>query len=460
MPGYVPGNYATSQAQYTNLLNDLNQVDPAYYPSLIRKYGLEDYTLILEAMGRAIIEAKVENRQIRHAEDSNLHSSIRAAAQVTGTGAGTAITITAHSSDHFSSGTKSPVTVGHTYRAHSSGILAQCTAINTTTANAHTFTLKPLNSADAITSAGSANVLVDEIFLDRGATNIGEGSDKISGLFPTWSTIINTITEHRDDLAISDVADNEKLQIAVPAAGPGAYRMLATDRLNRRFMNDRAAKIFEGVPVNNISGTYGTTGLIPRVAASGVNVQYSSGAMSIADIQALTRGLNFYGGGDYHAIMDQYTKEAMSDLLFTTYKNTFENVNWVKIAGSKENAAMYGFDAFRINGVTLAMWVNPLFNLEAQYKRSSVYVGSYKNFCLLVPQKNDNRDAQNGNIYPSLQVVYQGAGPNNDLKIYSYETGGTAPTNKTTRMERNLTQIAYYGTRVFGASAFGTFKGV
>jgi hypothetical protein len=461
LPGYVPGNFATSQAQYTNLLNDLNNTDPAYWPSLIRKYGNEDYSTLLDALGRTKIEAKIENRQFRHAEDSNLHSSVRAAAQVTGTGAGASVTVAAHSSDHFSSGTKSPLVVGHVYEVHTSGVQAQCTAINTTTPNAHTFTLKPINAADAVTSAGSANILADELFLDRGAVNIGEGSDKISGLFPTWTSIVNTVTEHRDDLNISDVADHEKLQIAIPGAGPGAYRLAATDRLNRRFMNDRTFKIFEGVAANNIAGTYGTVGLIPRVAASGMNIQYTAGSMTIADIQALTRSINFFGGtGDYHAIMDQFTKEAMSDLLFTTYKGTFNNVSWESVGGSKEAAAAYGFDAFRINNVTLHMWVNPMFSTDTIYKRQTSTPGFYKNYCILVPQRLDNRDARNGEVYPSLQVVYQGAGPNADLKIYSYETGGIAPTNKTTKMERNLTQIAYYGTRVFGASQFASFKGI
>lgn len=456
VPGYAPANFASSQFGYGVLLNDLNTNDPAIYPEMLNKYGNENYALILQMLGRTVTEERVYNKQFSHFEDRNLHSSVRANAGVTGAGAGQPVTITVHPTDHYESGAKSPVRVGEVVMVNSSGVQAQITAVNTATPNAHTFTIKPLNSADVIASAGSANITANELFLFRGAVNIGEGSDKISGLAPVWDKIVNTTTEHRDDFNISDVADMERQ--VIPIAGTPYYRVKAVDNMNRRYMNNQFFKIMEGVQVNNIAGTYGTIGVIPRVAANGTNVQYTAGAPTLADIRALTRGLNFYGSpGEYHALTDFNAKSDITDFLFTTFKNTFNAVSYQSVGGTKEAAVAYGFDTFRMDNITLHFFANPMFNTEQIYKRTPALASYYNNMILLIPQRN-NTDAQDGRVFPSLQIVYQLA--SDGTRIMTFPTGGAAPTNKTTRMEHNITMISYPGARVFGAQQFAIMKGV
>jgi hypothetical protein len=454
--GFVPNNFASSQFQYGVLLNDLNTNDPAIYPEMLKKYGNENYAIILQLLGRTVTEERVFNKQFAHFEDRNLHSSVRSNAAVAGAGAGQAVTIPVHPTDHYENGAKSPVRVNEVVMINSSGVQAQIVAINTAVPNAHTMTIKPLNSADVIASAGSTGISANELFLFRGAVNVGEGSDKISGLAPIWDKIVNTTTEHRDDFNISDVADMEKQ--VIPIAGTPYYRVKAIDNMNRRYMNNQFFKIMEGVQVNNISGTYGTIGVIPRVAANGTNVQYTAGAPTLADIRALTRGLNFYGSpGEYHALTDFSAKADISDFLFTTFKTAFNAVSYESVGGNKEAAVAYGFDTFRMDNVTLHFFNNPMFNTEQVYKRSPSLASYYNNYMLLVPQRT-NTDPQNGMSYPSLQIVYQLAP--DGTRIQTFPTGGAAPSNKTTKMEHNITMISYPGARVFGAQQFASLKGV
>lgn len=466
-PAYSQSGIATSQFQYPVLLNDLNSNDRSYVKDLVYKYGNENYALVMMAMGKYIDEAATENHQFYHYEKRQLHQSFAIQSNVAAAGAGNAVTVTVGSGDYYENGNRTPIREGETMILASTNQLVQIVSVNTNTPNAHTATIKPLDITQNIASAGTAGatVLANDLLLFRGATNVGEGSTKLKGISPVWDKIINYVTEHRDDFTISDIASMEKQEIRVAPNGQPYYRDIAVDEVNRRWLNDQFWKLMEGVLVTNTGlnanigngATNGTKGVIPYVQSLGSTIQYNAGLPTIGDFQTLARQLKFYGGAsDYHGLMDMLSKQAMDTFLFTTYKQTYDNVNWEHVGGSKEAAAAFGFDTFRMNDISWHFFVNPQFSTAYVYKRPTPLGSAYDNYTLFIPQRQNI--GRNGESYPSFQIVWQ----KNHLgeRVLTFETGGFANQNKTTTMERTFTQIGYYGARIFGANGFAIFQGV
>ena len=464
-PAYSLSGVSLSQFNSPQLFNGLNSNDRSYFKDLIMKWGPENYSLISMALGNFADTDYTDNHTFYHYEKRQLHQSFAVLANVTGGAAGAPVTVTVGANDYYQSGTQSPIRAGETMRLESSGILVQIVSVNKSTANAHTAVVQPLDSTVALTSKGSINILAGDIFTFRGATNVGEGSTLLDSISPIWDKVTNTVTEHRDDFTITDIADMEKQEIMLINGQP-YYRNIAVDDLNRRYLNDQSWKIMEGVAVTSTGlnanigngATNGTKGVIPFVQAAGSTVQWTAASgIQVSDFQALSRQLNYYGSSsEYHLLMDMLSKQSFDTFLFTTYKNTYNAASYESVGKSKEAAAAYGFDTFRMNGITYHSYVNPQFNPEQVYKRTFANGSTYNNFTLCIPQKSNL--SKDNKTYPSFQIVWQRQ--QNGKRVDTYETGGRAPVNKTTTQIRTLTQIGYYGVRVFGANAYAIFQGV
>ena len=452
----TPSGVALSSAN-RSLLNNLNIFDRSFEKNLVRIYGAENYAIVQMALGNSVMEAKSDNRQFYHYEKRGLHQAVTVNAQISAPAAGAAVTVTLGSGSYYSSGTQSPIRVGEVVRIMTSGIEGQVTAVNKTTANAHTATITPLRAADAFVSAGSVNLLAGEYLLLRGAVNIGEQSTVLDGISPLLDKITNTTTEHRDDFTITDRADIEKNEVDF-GNGQFYYYYLAMDDMNKRYMNQAFFKIMEGVAVDNLStGTVGTTGVIPRVSAAGSTIQYSaSSGPVIADIHTLTRTLNFYGGaGEYHFLQDIYQRQAVNDLLFGKYNNGA--IRYASVGGSEEASVSYGFNSFSIDGYTFHFFLNNMFSPEAVYQiNPGAQVPEKRNYGLLIPQKINN-DAKTGKQFPSFQIVFQEV---NGQRVLTTETGMLAPANKTTTANKTITMLSYPGVRTFAANQYAIFQGV
>ena len=134
---------------------DLNIFDRSFEKNLVRKYGAENYAIVQMALGNSVVEARSDNRQFYHYEKRGLHNSVTVGTTITAPAAGAAVTVTLGSGSYYNSGTQSPIRVGEVVRVMTSGYEGQITAINQTTANAHTATITPLQTTTALVSAGS-----------------------------------------------------------------------------------------------------------------------------------------------------------------------------------------------------------------------------------------------------------------------------------------------------------------
>ena len=460
-PSFSQSGFATSQFGYPVLLNDLNSNDRSFLKKLIRKYGSENYGLWQMLMGQTATYEMTDNKQFYHYEKRQLHPSVSVLANVAGTGAGNTITFTVGSDSYYIDGTSAP-RVGEEVEIVSSGKIAQISAVPSTTANAWTVTLKPLNTTDTVNSAGSTGLTAGDIIAFRGRLDVGEASTLGNGIAPVYDKIFNQTTEHRDDFTSSDFALIEKQEV-MTVDGQQYYWPLALDDMNRRFMNNMFWKILEANGANNLgNGTYGTIGVQPRVSQYGSTIQFQQGNPQLSDFQTLGRALNFFGAhGEYHMLNDFYTKQTTSNMLFTLFKNTFNACTYESVGATKEAAAAYGFDTFRDSNITYHMYQNPMYNVEMVYKRiPSASLGDfYRYYSLLIPQRI-NQDPKMGESYPSFQIVFQTTTAFSNNRIYTWAYGGAAQENKTGTLNKTYSMQSYYGVRVIAANQFALFTGV
>jgi hypothetical protein len=465
-PAYSQGAISSASTNRA-LLNDLNIFDRSFEKNLVRKYGAENYAIVQMALGNSVTEAKSDNRLFYHYEKRGLHQAVSVKAAVVAPAAGADVTVTIGSSSastfandpsYYSSSL--PLRPGEVVRIMTSGVEGQVVSVSTGSYPLSAV-IRPLVSTQAFVSAGSANLLASDFLMLRGAVNIGEGSTVLNGMSPILDKIENTTTEHRDDFTITDRAAIEKNEVDF-GNGNQYYYYLAQDDMNRRYMNNAFFKIMEGVAVNNITGTVGTTGVLPRVAANGTTIQYTSGQFGgvsgtdMSNMQAITRSLNFYGGsGEYHFLQDIFQRQEVNNLLFGKYANGA--ISYGSVGGSQEAAASYGFSSFMIDGYTFHFFLNNMFSPEAVYHiNPGALTPEKRNYGVLIPQKI-NSDAKTGKQFPSFQIVFQEV---NGQRILTTETGMLAPQNKTTTANKTLSMLSFPGVRVFAANQYAIVEGV
>ena len=417
------------------LFNDLNLVIPDFKQDLINKYGKERYSLFQDLIGNVAVEEETQTRFFDHFENRRMRPHMVVSANTTTN----TIVITGVAN-------KTPARVGEIVEIASTRVLAK---VATVSADGLTITLTKSNTGESLFSAGSATTtLAGEVLLCRGNINAGEASDVMAGLSPYIDRIRNTTTEIRDDYTVTDKAMMEKTQI-----GDGKYYKVAQAAMNERFLDYLDYVALEGNVANNLGFSVGTTGVIGRAAASGSNIGYTTGAFGFANFQELTRALDFSGGAsEYHWLCDIKQRQEINNVIFGKFVNTGSSFNSTE---GQENAIGYGFKSFGTDTYTFHLFKHKGFNPESAFGAPITLTSKRSNFGVLIPQKN-HADSRTGKQYPSFQMVYQKV---KGQKIYTYESGGLADSNKTTKMNLTLTQIAHMGIRVFAANQFAIVQG-
>lgn len=445
MPVLQPGNVQPTGGQVARqFVSDLSILKPQYYDKFIEKYGSQNYTQLLEALG---MKATVPSREFFHFESKGkLHSAVQLdGGALANVAAGAAVDVAISSA--FVDGGKSPLRVGEVVENAATGVQYKITAVASATA----CTIKPLDSTiDANTDLG-ANSTAHLLF--RGLTEAGEASTKFNSLTGLTEKKTFFTTEIREDFSITDRAKIEELYFEVN--GQAYYTYKGLDEAVRRFMNNKEFKLMFGKPTNNISGTVGTTGLVPQIEAGGQTYQWnaSSSGFTIDDFHALARLADFNGGSsEYHFLMDSYLRTVVDDALFSKYTNGA--IQWAAVGGSNEVAIKYGFDSLKIDGTTFHLKKYLPFNAEAVYgvAPSTEY---YKNSGILIPVK-EGRDAQTGDKIPSLRIVYNEVEAGKEIKVW--ETGALAKVPTSDKMELNVHHMAYCGIQLFAANQYISVK--
>lgn len=445
-----PSGVATNSPTSRSFISDLQLLVPHCYPEFIKRYGNQNYTWLLEAMG---LKEVVAGRDFFHFESyGKLHQAISAATSVTPGGAGQSVIVTLSAADHYQSGTMSPARIGETVRVDSSGFEGKVIAINTSTPSAHTMTILPLKSSVTFTSEGSSQLLAGEVLTFMGDTEAGEASTQINGMSPITEQFTNSTTEIRDDYEITDRAMLE--EIFVEFQGRPYYTYLALEEMTQRFANNREFKLMRGDIANNLSaygGSVGTQGLIPRIQSDGQNTQYTPGQLSISEIQNIIRGFDFYGSAqEYHWLCDSYQYDELMNSLFQTYNSGA--IVWDYAGKSQEAAVNYGFSSLAIGGGSYTLHFKKYlpFNSEAVWGKASSN-SQFRNFGILIPMKEWIDPVQHVKI-PTIRVVYNSV-PDKP-EIISLVTGGLAPVPTDSTAHLVVSTWCYAGIEAFAANTF------
>ena len=440
MPVLQPGNVQPTAGQVgRQFVSDLSILKPQYYDKFIEKYGSQNYTQLLEALG---MKATVPSREFFHFETKGkLHSAVQLnGGALSSVAPGAAINVTI--ADAYVDGGKSPLRVGEVVENAATGVQYKITAVASATA----CTIVPLIATiDANDDLGATSTA---FLLFRGITEAGEASSKFNSLTGLTEKKTFYTTEIREDFSITDRAKIEELYFEVN--GQAYYTYKGLDEAVRRFMNNKEFKLMFGSAATNITGTVGTTGLIPQIKAGGQNYQWGGdSAFTIEDFHALARLADFNGGAqEYHFLMDSYLRTAVDDALFAKYQNGA--IVWANAGGSQDVAVKYGFDSLKIDGTTFHLKKYLPFNAEAVYGVAPS-TSLYKNSGILIPMK-EGRDAQTGDKLPSLRMVYNEVEPGKEVKVW--ETGALAKTPTSDKMELNVHHMAYCGIQVFAANQY------
>lgn len=448
----LPSGISLPVANRGLLLTDVQMLAPHCYKDFVEIYGQQSWVNVLDVMHP--IKTFVPGRDFFHFEDrGKLHQKVSVQTQVTAPAAGADVTVVATAADHYNSGTQSPFRVGEVVRISSSGFEGKIVSVNKTTPNAHSAVIRPLKTTQAFVSAGSANLLANEMLEFKGVTEAGERSDAPDPIIPLENKISNTTTEIREVWRQTDRSMIEELNFNFN--GQPYYKYRGMDTAQRRFLNNKAFKLLMGDTADNLGalgGSVGTQGTIPRTRVGGQTLTYTPGSYSITDIHNMTRTADFNGGAqEYHVLQDVFQNQEFNDELFQQYNAGA--IVWNSVGGSSDIAIGYGFASVAIDGYSLHMRKELIFSPEAVYGAApgGALVPEFRNFSWWVPQKQHTDPVRKSQI-PSVRIVYNKVEGDSEIKVW--ETGAFANANKTNVAELCVNWLQYCGMEMFGANQF------
>lgn len=451
----MPSNISQAASNRAILLTDLQLLAPHCYRDFVENYGQQSYITILDMLGKT---EKIQGRDFFHFENrGKLHSKVTVQTQVTAPAAGADVTVVATAGDHTNSGTWSPWRVGEVVRISTSGIEGKIVSVNKTTPNAHSAVIRPLKTTQAFVSAGSANLLANDMLQFMGVTEAGERSTAPDPLIPLPRKISNTTTEVREVWRETDRSLIEELNYNI--AGQPYYKYKGMGDAQKRFLNNKAFKLMFGDTADNLGalgGSVGTQGFIPRARVDGQTQSYTAGSLGVPDIHSVSRLLDFNGGAqEYHWLQDVFQNQEFNDELFQTYNGGA--IIWNSVGGSADIAIGYGFKSVEIDGYVYHVRKEPTFNPQVVWGAApGVGTPEFQNFGLFIPQKQFT-DPTRKVMLPAASIIYNAVPGESELKVW--ETGAFAKQPNSETAEVAVHWLCYPGLRVFGANQIAILEG-
>ena len=453
-----PGSISLS-SQNRQLMVDLQLLTPQYYKKYTEKYGNEDFTWWLAS--QAGME-EVKNRNFFWFEN---RGKLMPAVTTTGNvvaAVGATITLTLASGDHYNAGTQSPLRVGEIVRVASSNVEGKILSINTASAGAFTFTVRPLKSTDRFATAGQNSLIGGEVLIFGGISEAGEASTQVDPLIPLDQRYENNITEIRDGWSNTDLAQMADTFYEYPvsadmaANGVTAFTYKGMYKTLVRYKNNIENKLMRGDVLTNTglsTTSVGAQGIIPKAIQDGVNVGYTPGNLDIAKLHEITRVMDVNGSAKQCAwLSDIFQRQDFSDGIFSAYPGG--SFVWGNGEKSKEAAVSYGFQEIYIDGYMLQIKKYSAFNSEVMtgYTPTTDY---FRNFGLIYPM-GETKDSKTGNTYKNITIMYQeppkGGTVGNGIRVWQYGGGSPNPTDGV--MSNQIAMITYRSSRVCAANQF------
>ena len=450
LPLATPANYSDPSITRAGLISGLNIVTVHPYDKFIETRNFVPYVLVNELAGNV---EKVDNKQfLWYQNRGSFMGFVTSNAAVT-VAAGAPATITVGSGGYTQSGTKSLPAIQMVFRNSRTGIDGYVSVVpNKATPNAHTFVLTPVNTGENVSTVAG-----DEL-LGRGFIYLGEQSDKTATIIRNIDKYTNYWTEIRKDTTIGDLSSAERIDFQVNGQYAYTYKQKQDDDL--ALLLEREYLIMEGTQVNNMPvAEEGTNGVVKQVQANGINGTYNTWGVTTTFAQ-LERALSSIGcPKEYDILADNQSYIEMQNSIFSEVNN---------------GAIVYANSAGKRGGVDLDRDFNSLTIYKRKYNftnyqlwdeqtmYSSSGLGARYRFMMGIPVGKGGvgvNEKGATTTVPRFNVVY--GTPFGGNKWHMGETGLFAEGGATsTKAERVMTTIGYWGARCFGAQQYFIMKGI
>lgn len=453
-PGLISATNATRA-----LVSQLQLLKPAYWNKYVEIYGDENFTQWLATYGGMEV---TKNRLFNwYGNRGKLMPGITITGSTQTSTAGSTITLTLSSGDHYNSGTQTALRVGETLRGAKDNIEWEILTIPVTTAYAFQFTARPKKATT------TASVVSGDILIFGGQMDAGEASSDINPLIHLDQAWSNTTTEMRDTWAATDRAEmtdvwyDNGVSGSVPAggnqAGTSYFTLKGLMKTNVRYNNNIENKLMKGDVVTNTglnsSTTVGTQGLIPGILAQGEQVGYSS--IDIQQLHTITRIMDVNGCVKQNMwLMDIFQRQSFSDGIFAQYPaGAFV---WGTQEKSQEAQIAYGVQSMMIDEYMFSAKKQArMFNTEVSTGKTPD-VDYFRDFGIICPmgEAADARDS--AKVYKNITVMTEnpvgGGTTGNGIRVWPHGGASLNPTDGT--MIDSISMICYRGIRLVAGNQF------
>lgn len=450
--GFVKTPSQAKTATNDNFVTSEDLHKPEEYPELIPIYGNQRISDMVEFLGGF---KPVAQTSYTHTEDTFIHVFVKAQAASAPTSGQTDTAFTVNS--NYITSSNHPIRQGDVLLCD---VSKQRLLVVST--NATTFTAQPYEDW-RFTSAQDG---VDVSFVVIGRENTEGGSTPSTYLSPRASKITNNVMIIDDAYQWTGTEGTNQTWVEVEdASGKRGflwYYKGQNDHITR-FKNYSEMMMLLGQKAtgDTLSDGYrGTEGMIDAVENRGQVMDLAGNAITMADVDALTRSLDKYKGAKENAWFAGFDlRTDVSDLL-AGQNAAISGKNFGAFQNSDELMINLDFDGFTRNGYKFAMKTYNLFN-QADLLGFDGF--DYSGWGIIAPMdKVTSRSAagdaiQSNEKVPSLCVRYKEAG-GNSRKMETWLTGGTAGTytNKTDAVDLNCRTER--GFQLFGANRFALIK--
>jgi hypothetical protein len=391
-------------------------------------------------------EMPTDNKLFYHYEQAGRAMGFVQSAAAVSVSAGAGATITVAAGAYSASGTRSLPNEGQIYYNARTGVESRVSAVpNKSTPYAHTFVLTPVIATE------NASTLAGDVLQNRGYKYLGEASDYTGTEVRNIDKYTNFCTQIRKDSKFTDLSMAERIDFEIDGQRFYKYKQLKDD--NYEMMLQKEVALMDSNLTDNLGyNESGTAGVIQQVQANGTTQYYSTMGAQTTFAQ-IERQIDSQGGpGEYDWLSDTNQSIEIQNALGNDFNN---GAILYAQTGSMDNLDLArGFKSFtpyhRKYNFTRYLPFS-----QAAFYGNNVAGTTRDNFGLLIP-KGTGTDAKTKNIVPNFCIRYQnipGFG-----KVVIGETGGLSPNGKTTKLELDVFQQAYYGVMVFAANQYVILK--
>ncbi len=395
-------------------------------------------SIFRELEGRMEPMARTKNHEYYFYEEGDWFNANASVNNPTNSGSADVV-ITLGAEDHFDAGTKSFPTVNGSavFEDETVGFVL---AVNRTTPNAHTVTIRPWNPSQNVRAAavpGSKVVFFGNVF--------GEASDTPESRVPAVSKVTNMIHTSRKSYPITDWSAQNEVEfefkgqkfLYVKGLEELADSFSMEEELNLIITPTASGLVDAGsVPLKS------ATGLIPQISTAGQNVEYvDEPDLAFQQDNVLTIDAN-YGDDEYFVGQGRDVSLANDNWLIDFTQGSDIRVSFSAFDGGKQQALSFDFKSIMLGGVTMHF---DTWNILSH--RGSLGAGDmpYRNMQIMIPA-GYGLDEQRNSV-PYMRVRYsdpQGAPHEVQGDVKVFEHGGASKRGATNGVQKRIVEMISY----------------